>query len=235
MSWQRRGDWWAFDGWPDVSVRVTTRARGIPAGPPSAPILRAVAEAAGLSPHAVVGMEQCHGAGVAVTQTASDVILPGCDAVITDRPATALAVRTADCLPLVAYDVRRRVIGAAHAGWRGVKARLPARWIETFIAQCSSRPEDLRVAIGPAIGPCCYEVGQEFEPWFPGFLQNGGRAGDRRRLDLASAASAQLREAGIPASQLIPPPVCTACTMDTCHSYRRDGPQAGRLVTLISL
>lgn len=233
MSWVRRGDWWRLDGWPDVSVRITTRALGIPAGAPTPAMLRAVTKAAGERPAAVVGMEQVHGAETVAVRESVDAMIAGCDALITDRPSTTLAVRTADCLPLVAYDASRRAIGAAHAGWRGVKAQLPARWIRALSHQFQSRPEDLRVAIGPAIGRCCYEVGPEFEDWFPGFLQGG--AGGRPHLDLPAAATAMLVAEGIPAFQITQPPACTVCTPETCHSYRRDAMNAGRLVALITL
>jgi YfiH family protein len=83
---------------------------------------------------------------------------PECDGLITNRPRVALGIRTADCVPLFFVDRTRRVIGAAHAGWRGTALGIAARMVATFKDRFSSRPEDILVVIGPAIGPCCYEV-----------------------------------------------------------------------------
>jgi YfiH family protein len=84
--------------------------------------------------------------------------VPECDGMITDRPEVALAVKTADCVPILFVDRVRRVIGTAHAGWRGAALGIAAGMVRLFQERFFSHGEDLLVAIGPAIGPCCYQV-----------------------------------------------------------------------------
>jgi len=232
MRWVAQDDWWTLKGWPGVVARVTTRAHGIPAGAATASALRHVVEQGGGSPRAVIGLEQVHGGAVAVVTEAADRVLAGYDGAVTDQPSVTLTVRSADCLTILAYDPVRRAVGVAHAGWRGVKAAIPSRLVATLQQAFQSRPGDLQVAIGPAIGRCCYEVGPEFEPWFPGHVvrQAGGY-----RLNLAAAATAQLAGAGVPTPHIVPAPCCTACTPALCHSYRRDGASAGRLVAWLAI
>lgn len=230
--WVQRGAWWELDGWPGVTARVTTRPSGIAAGPAVAQTLRRVVESAGARPRAVVGLEQVHGAVVSIVTDPVDAVLAGCDGAVSDRPAVALTVRSADCLPILAYDPVHRAVGVAHAGWRGVKGRIPAQLVAALQQAFQSRPGDLQIAMGPAIGPCCYAVGPEFAQWCPEYLIH--RAGGSY-LDLGAVAGAQLTAAGIPPDRVLHAPCCTACTPVFCHSYRRDGTDAGRLVSWIQI
>lgn len=232
MRWVAQDGWWTLDGWPGAAARVTTRAHGIPAGAVTAAALRHVIERRDGSPRAVIGLEQVHGGEVAVVTEATDRVLAGYDGAVTHQPSVTLTIRSADCLPILAYDPVRRVSGVAHAGWRGVKAAIPSRLVATLQRTFQSRPGDLQVAIGPAIGPCCYQVGPEFEAWFPGFLTRGAGGS---RLDLGAAAASQLADAGVPTTRIALPPCCTACTPPLCHSYRREGCSAGRLVSWLTL
>lgn len=229
MSWTLvADDQYRLEGWAGATVFTATRQLKVAAGPADVTALRAVVERCGAEPSVLLGMEQVHGGHVVVADDARDTVLPACDGLVTARPNVALAMRSADCLPIIAYDPTRRVIGLAHAGWRGVKAQLPVQMVTVLTRRFGSRPADLRLAIGPGIGPCCYAVGPEFDPWFPRALQV--RAG-QRFLDLAAAVRAQLAPLGIPAEAIDVAPWCTACTPLHCESYRRDGAAAGRLVT----
>ncbi len=95
---------------------------------------------------------------------------PG-DAIISKQPGVTVAVRTADCLPILIVDSRTRAVAAVHAGWRGVVAEIAPKAVEAMRLEFGSRPEDLEIVIGPGIGPCCFEVGPEvatqFRPFFP--------------------------------------------------------------------
>ncbi len=182
----------------------------------------------------LVEAEQVHGGSLAsighVRSCAKPI--PGCDALLTDVPGMALLIRTADCLPIFFAAPWRGVVGIAHAGWRGLAALLPAKMIAAFRHLYHARPEELHVAIGPAIRSCCYEVGAEFEKRFGRFVQE--RKG-RRTCDLIGVATDQLRQSGVRAQQLFDSGCCTACDLKQWFSVRREGASTGRLTSLIML
>jgi YfiH family protein len=182
----------------------------------------------------VVQAEQVHGSSIAVIYQSLDVAAPvaGCDALLTSLPQTALVIRTADCLPLFLVDPSRRAIGIAHAGWRGLAAGLPLRCLAAFRHVYHSRPEELRVAIGPAIRSCCYEVGPEFERHFGSFVQVRAR---RRTCDLTGLAIDQLRRGGVSPAQIRDSQQCTACAGSPWFSIRREGQATGRLLSFIMI
>ena len=166
--------------------------------------------------------------------------LPEYDGLITDRPGVALGIRTADCVPLFCVDRTRRVIGAAHAGRRGTALGIAARMVATLTERFSSRPEDILAVIGPAIGPCCYQVDTPVFDAFsamPGadlFLRPCPEKG-RWMLDLALANRLQIREAGVPPENIFSAGLCTACRQDLFFSHRAAGGRTGRQVSLIML
>ncbi|MGQ9634678.1 MAG: peptidoglycan editing factor PgeF [Bryobacteraceae bacterium] len=157
------------------------------------------------------------------------------DALLTDVPGAALAVRTADCVPLFLVDPLRRAVAVVHAGWRGTALSIAAKAVKAMAAQFGSPPADLEAVLGPAIGPCCYMVGPEvavqFQPWFPEPLDLRGPA----RLDLPEANRRQLLAAGLSAARVHATPLCTCCQPDLFHSYRRDRDKAGRMVSGIQI
>jgi YfiH family protein len=166
--------------------------------------------------------------------------LPECDGLITNRRRLALGVRTADCLPIFFADRARRIIGAAHAGWRGTALGIAARMVETLAERFSSRREDLTALIGPAIGPCCYQVDAPvFEAFsaMPGadlFLRPCAEKG-HWMLDLALANRLQIREAGVLSENICTSGLCTSCRQDLFFSHRAGGGSAGRQISLLML
>ena len=182
----------------------------------------------------VIQAEQVHGSSIAAIQQAREDTrpVPGCDALLTSVPGTGLAIRSADCLPIFLFDPRRRVVGIAHAGWRGLAAGLPLRLVAAFHHLYHSVPSALRVAIGPAIRSCCYEVGPEFEARFGSFVQV--RDG-RRTCDLIGVAIEQLRRAGIMPSRMVDSGQCTSCSSSPWYSIRREGQDTGRLLSFIAI
>jgi YfiH family protein len=166
--------------------------------------------------------------------------LPECDGLITGRPGVALGIRTADCVPLFFVNRVRRVIGAAHAGWRGTAFGIAAAMVEILAGRFSSRREDLLAVIGPAIGPCCYQVDAPvFEAFsaMPGadlFLRPCPEKG-RWMVDLALANRLQIREAGVLSENIFSAGLCTACRQDLFFSHRAGGGRAGRQINLIML
>ena len=166
--------------------------------------------------------------------------LPECDGLITDRPGVALGIRTADCVPLFFVDRTRRVIGAAHAGWRGTALSIAARMVATLTERFSSLPEDILAVIGPAIGPCCYEIDAPVMAAFSampaaGLFSRPCLQKDRWMVDLALATRLQIREAGVPSENIFSAGLCTACRQDLLFSPRAAGGRTGRQISLIML
>lgn len=159
------------------------------------------------------------------------------DALWTDRPGIALSVITADCVPVLLAERDGDRIAAVHAGWRGLVAGVIARAIETLGAP----PELLDAWIGPAIGTCCYEVGDDVAAavvgataphvMVPGETDAESGASGRPHLDLTAAARHQLGAAGLEAVRTVE--ACTHCDPERLWSYRREGPGGGRNVAYV--
>ncbi len=176
-------------------------------------------------------LRQVHGAAVAEAPWDG---APEADASVASARGLILGIQTADCLPVLIVDPRRRAVAAAHAGWRGTAAFVAARAVESLVAR-GSRPQDLVAAIGPGIGPCCYEVGEELRgamgPSFAPFFRPGPSG--RPHLDLRAANVRLLEGAGVPPGALHHVADCTRCRADLYPSYRRDGKAAGRMVSFV--
>lgn len=179
-----------------------------------------------------VAAEQVHGSSVAVIDglQAIQQPIPGCDALITDRVNAALLIRTADCLPVFFAHPKRGVVALAHAGWRGLARQLPAHVLAVLWNRYRCASDEVDAAIGPAIRSCCYDVGPEFEKIFGPFVR---QAHGRRTCDLAGFARAQLLRAGMRPGRVLDTGLCTACDDKKWYSLRREGPDTGRLTSLI--
>ncbi len=183
------------------------------------------------------------GAGDLVTlrQIHSDKVLaakqPGClgegDALITDRPGLTLTIRTADCLPVLIADPEKQAVAAIHAGWRGALQEVVPKTVEVMRERFGSRSEDLVIAVGPGIGPCCFEVGPEVALQFSGLFPERHDLSTRTRIDLVETICRQLGRNGVKMRQVATSGLCSACRPDLFHSYRRDREAAGRMVTAI--
>ncbi len=149
------------------------------------------------------------------------------DALITNTPGLAISIRTADCLPILLADPRHRSVAAVHAGWRGSAEQIVRRAIDEMRSEFDTSPEEIVAAIGPGIGKCCYQVGEEVGRRFG--LDGAGK------VDLAAANRGQLLAAGVPAGQIDTLGLCTMCDSGQFHSYRRDGDAAGRMISWIRI
>ncbi len=150
-----------------------------------------------------------------------------------DGPLVPL-VRTADCVPALLAERDGRAAAAVHAGWRGVVAGVVGSAIRE-LAAAGVDPARLVVALGPSIGPCCYEVGEEVANALAaasGVEPTGGPEG-RPRVDLGLAVRRQLEDRGVPSRVISTAPWCTRCRDDLFFSYRRDGERAGRMLALV--
>ena len=149
------------------------------------------------------------------------------DALIENTPGSVIAVKTADCVPILLVDERLRAVAAVHAGWRGTIAHIAPKAVEAMGQRLGTAPADLHAAIGPGIGKCCYEVGPEVAVEF-------GEPG-RARIDLADANRRQLIEAGVTAGRIYTSNLCTMCRPAEFHSFRRDKEAAGRLYSFAGI
>ena len=157
----------------------------------------------------------------------------GYDAVMTSASNALLSIRTADCLPIFLVDVKRKVVSAIHAGRQGTGLRIAQKALRKMKEAFSSSPEDLRIAMGPSIGPCCYEIDERvFLPEWEPFSTPSGEG--RWRVDIAGANIAQLKEEGIREEQIFRVDLCTHCHPDLFFSYRREG-QTGRQLSFIGI
>jgi YfiH family protein len=216
-----------------------------------------VARAVNVMPSDLLQARQVHGIEVSVGRSGA-AGRPQADILIARDEALAVAVRVADCVPLLIADVRTGAVAAVHAGWRGLAARAPVVAVSALTSEFGSRPGDLMAAFGPSIGACCYEVGPEvrqrfaasgcppaaLDRWFlerpipsrtnpplPG-LASQGRDG-RWYFDGWAAVRDQLADAGVQAARISGPDLCTASHPGAFCSFRRDGPGAGRMAAAI--
>lgn len=149
------------------------------------------------------------------------------DALVTGQSGLTVSVRTADCYPILLADSRNRVVGAVHAGWRGTMTHIAEKTIEKMNAEFGTSPSDVHAAIGPGIGVCCYEVGDEVARQF-------GYSG-RTHLDLESENRKQLEAAGVAPRNIEALGVCTFCDAERFFSYRREKEKAGRMTSFIRI
>jgi YfiH family protein len=181
------------------------------------------------------------------------------DALISDRPGLLLGVQTADCLPVLLVDAKRRAVAAVHAGWRGTLRRIVEKTAGEMRRRFGTLPQDLRAAIGPGIHACCYQVGEEVRDQFHSQFAYAAELFREAResnpvhekypllfltarapghgpeetlfyLDLVAANRRQLLQLGVPAQNISASPLCTSCRTDLLFSYRKERGATGRLL-----
>lgn len=191
----------------------------------------------------VVSVKQVHGTDALVVDRAVEIgeTFPGgWDAIITNQPKVLVTVRTADCVPVLIHDPKRRVVAAIHAGWRGAVNGIIPKTVATMRESMGCEPSDLTVAVGPSAGPCCYEVD---EPVL-GPLRE--RVGDWERcvhavgpktayLNLKELVQRQAIAAGVTGEHIARVDRCTMCESEMFYSYRREGDQRGTMISGIML
>ncbi|WP_292660420.1 peptidoglycan editing factor PgeF [Nitratifractor sp.] len=188
-----------------------------------------------------VSVMQVHGDGIHRIDEAWEIgwrsleDAPRADALLTDRPGVVLTILTADCVPILLADPRRRVVGAVHAGWRGTAAGIVAKTVAAMCEGYGCDPREIYAAIGPSIGGCCYEVGEEVAEAFGGTEGALLRSDGRWHLDLKEANRLQLLASGVTAGRIECSPVCTACERERFFSYRAEEGCSGRFASCIML
>lgn len=187
----------------------------------------------------VVTAHQVHGNRVAlVDRRHCGGVVPDTDALITAQPGVALMLRFADCLPILLYDPWTPAVGLGHAGWRGTAAEIASRMVGAMREAFGTDPTKMVAALGPAVGPCCYEVGTEVVEAVGPTLSERSRAivpsaEGRDALDLWEANRQQLAASGV--THLEVGRICTACHRQQFFSHRAEGGQTGRFAALIAL
>jgi polyphenol oxidase len=186
------------------------------------------------------------------------------DGLITQTPGILLAILTADCLPVILVDTKRRAVGAFHAGWRGTVKRIVEKGVGEMFRRFGTAPGDLRAAIGPGVHGCCYNVGPEVRTQFESQFEYGSKLfreieePDPVRekypmlfltarapghsvlpkkifLDLVEANRRQLLAAGVAAKHINASPFCTACRTDLLFSYRAERGVTGRMMAAVGI
>ena len=176
-------------------------------------------------------LRQVHSGRCVRADHAWGVDRPEADAVCTNRPRVLVGVRTADCLPVLLVDPRGRAVAAVHAGWRGVVARVLVNALESLASEYGCHAGDIEAAIGPGIGPCCFEVGEDVAGQFSGEFVD--RSGSKPHVDLAAALKAQLLQSGV--GRVVVAGRCTSCELGSYYSHRAEQGNTGRMLALVGL
>jgi hypothetical protein len=189
-------------------------------------------------PENAVTVKQVHGVAILEPTSVPDLEPDGYDTVLTDRPGLAVAVKTADCQPILIAEPERRIVAAVHAGWKGTLRRAVQAAVRRIVEK-GGRAENLVCALGPNMAAACFEVEEDvkadFEREFPGWPVLKRLSETKWLLDVALTNRLQLKEIGVPETQIDRIDLCTHCRPDLFWSYRRDGEAAGRMVNFIEI
>jgi YfiH family protein len=187
-------------------------------------------------------VRQVHGPVVIAVRegdTPEQIAVHEADALVTAVPGFALGAMSADCVPLLMADPRTGACAAAHAGWRGVVAGVATATVQALARAHGARPADLCVAMGPSIGPCCFEVGAEVADAFRALRASDTdvvieRPGHKPHIDLRRALTLELVAAGLQPAHIDPGGECTKCDpQERFYSYRRDSTRTGQHLAVI--
>ena len=202
---------------------------------------RILTSSLGVSPDKLVLTHQIH-SDIVRQVTAADArgidhrAYPQCDALITNDPGTALLVFTADCTPILFHDPVTGAVGAAHAGWRGTAADIAGKTVEAMVHAYGCKPENIRAAIGPNIGACCFETHQDVPDAMIALLGDQAlphirQQGQKYYVNLKEINAQLLRNRGV--TQIEIAPHCTACNPELFWSHRITGDRRGNQGAII--
>lgn len=242
----------AFEELGGVDCAITTRVGGVSAGEcrwlnmsckradPLETVeenIRRVCRAMGVERERMIFTPQNHGirmrfateadAGLGMTRPMEEPL----DALLTDVPGLVLTKHVADCVPVLLY-APGRACAAIHAGWRGTAAGIAGLAVRAMCGRYGLSPAQIYGAVGPSIGPCCFEVGPEVAEAFPNHVVEGM---GKPHVNLWRANADQLRAAGVPENQITVAEVCTCCQENLFYSHRRDHGRTGSMAALIAL
>lgn len=192
----------------------------------------------GIESSRIITCDQEHGDNVVILDHPPETSLKA-DAIIATNSGLYPAIKTADCLPILIIDPTVKIAAAVHAGWRGAVLRILRKVILILSEEYQCEKDNLIVALGPAIGSCCYEVDQivleplfSAIPWAMKFTKPPDTAfkhsSGKRHLDLVAINHHELVRLGIPSRNIHSAQICTSCSKDMHYSFRRDGKSSGR-------
>ena len=207
---------------------------------------RRLSAAAGFAAESLCVSRQVHGTYVHEPQPEEigrgvfdDYVNVEADALITARRYVPLVKHSADCVPVYLLDTRTPAIGMVHAGWRGTYDCIVEEALQRMAETYGTRPQDCMAAIGPSIGACCFEVGDDvaelFAQRFAGWELIGHSPGGRQTVDLWRCNAQQLLRAGVPDANIAVAGLCTACDTDTFYSHRKEQGKTGVMAAVMEL
>jgi len=198
----------------------------------------------GINPERIATCKQVHGDRIKILDSI-DAPPPVADALISVRPDIFPAVKTADCVPILLLDPPNQISAAIHAGWRSTVLHITRKVLQVLMTEFGTNPKDVLAALGPGIGPCCYEVDEvvidPIRKHFSNadeyiFIQESGRGKSTAVkfywLDLAGINYSELISSGVPPENIINTGLCTCCNPNLFFSYRRDGAKSGRHIAI---
>lgn len=199
---------------------------------------QAIYRALGISAEVVVTVRQVHSDRVVVVSPGDGgQTLGEADALISNVPGLVLLLRFADCVPVFLYAPREGAVGLVHAGWQGTAKEIAARAAQAMISTYGCQPDEILAGLGPAIGPCCFDVGAEVmaaiqgKPWAEEVLTT--RADGKTYMDLWRANALQLQGVGL--KQIEHSCLCTACSLEEFYSHRAEKGRTGRFAAVMGL
>lgn len=231
---------------PDIKIFFLSKQLGIPPEdkkeypePPSFTVLNRISSHFPITPKNIIFMNQVH-SDMVVKKLDKKPSFPKADGMITQIKGLALAIKSADCLPIFLFDNKNKVISAIHAGWRGTALKIVKKALKKLEQEFNSNIADIYAYIGPAINGNCYEVGKDVYEHFK-FL--GKRKSEfftktknnKFYMDLKGINAYILENEGISIDNIEVCSLCTHCEKDIFYSYRRDGINSGRNISFIIL
>jgi YfiH family protein len=238
----------AIEEMTGVSHAFTMRKRGLGArtnGIKQASDWHPVAEAFGIKPGRVITVNQVHGENI--VRIDAQGLIDGkidprtveADAMTTNAPGIAIGIETADCVPILLFDPATPAVAAVHAGWRSTVKKIVQKAVNRMRDEFGSDPSKMIAAIGPAIGPECYEVDEPvmasvrnaFSFWKDIAKPKGD---DRWNLDLVTANKLELTQIGLAEGNVHALGLCTSCRRDLFYSFRVEG-RTGRMLSVIMI
>lgn len=184
-------------------------------------------KAMAISGSMIASAQQVH--GDKVVNVSSPGSYDQTDGLVTRIPGIALVVQTADCLPVYIYDPTHQAVGMIHAGWKGTVLKISSKAVREMERHFGTKPEDIKIFLGPSIGPCCYEVGRDVARRFSAKYISGGR------LNLWKSNKDQLVEVGVRPERIMTSRLCTVCHAEWFFSHRASSGQTGRMMAILGL
>ena len=189
----------------------------------------------------IYSAKQVHGTDIVVITKENNpkLIIGEKDGLITNVNGIALVTYHADCVPVYFYDNNKDIIGLAHAGWKGTLNNICKNMVENMIKYFDSKINDIKIGIGPSIGPCCYEIGHDLESIFRDKYPNNpniiSEKNDKIFLDLWEVNKINLLNLGINEKNIYSSGICTSCNVDKFYSYRKEKGTKNRMIAAIML